>query len=107
MWFPKHEDEAFSLLSDLVGSGSNRIMTSVNLEQEYGTLGGRTLTRKKAIECILVEYNNDMLLKSSSGCANLLIFNSIANEKHHIQDLDNEDKVHVCCKIHCYRFQGN
>ena len=97
MWFPKYEDEVFSLLSDLVGSDSNRILTSVNLEQEYGTLGWRTLTRKKVVKCILVEYNNDMMLKSSSGCANLLIFNSIANEKRHVQDLDNEYKVHVCC----------
>lgn len=39
MWFPKYEDEVFSLLSDLAGSDSNRILTSVNLEQEYGTLG--------------------------------------------------------------------
>ena len=53
------------------------------------------LTRKKIIEFILAEYKNDIMLWSSPGRANLLTFNSAANEKLRIQDLHDEDEVHV------------
>ena len=47
MWFPKHEDEAFSLLSDLVGSYSNQIVLVYRISTKsccvlvavYSTLG--------------------------------------------------------------------
>lgn len=51
----KNEDEAFSLFSDLVGSDSSRMWTPIDLEQEYATLRGSKLTRKKIVECILAD----------------------------------------------------
>lgn len=56
--------------------------------QEYATLVGSKLKRKKIVECILAKYKNDIMRWSSPGRANLLIFNSAANEDRSVQDLD-------------------
>ena len=47
--------------SDLASSNSNRMWTSIDLEQEYTTLKGSRFTRKKNVECILEEYKNDIM----------------------------------------------
>ena len=81
--------------SDLASSNSNRMWTSIDLEQKYTTLKGSRFTRKKNVECILEEYKNDIMQWFSPGRTNILIFNSAANEKLRVQDLDDEDEVQV------------
>lgn len=55
--------------------------------QEYATLVGTSLIRKKIVESILAEGKNDIILWSSPSRANLLIFDSAANENLCVQDL--------------------
>ena len=91
----KDEDQAYTLLSDLFGSNGNRMWTSIDLEEEYINLDGKQLTREKIVERLLNDYQNDIMLLSSPGYANRLVFKSKANDMLRIQELDDEDDVHI------------
>ena len=69
--------------------------TSVDLEQEYRNVGGLTLSRKHLVDRILAIYKNDVILLSSPGIANMLVFKTQANNILRIQETDEEDEIHV------------
>lgn len=88
--FPKGWRWAFSLFSDLDGSDRNRIYTSITRIRPHTRICyscGKQVDEKKIVEYILAESKNDIMLWSSRSCANLLIFNSAANENLCVQNL--------------------
>ena len=94
----KDEDEPFffSLIQMVViAIESTHQLQEYQHIQEYATLVGSRMMRKKIVECILAEAKNDIMLWSSPSRANLLIFNSAANENLCVQNLHDQNEVHV------------
>ena len=85
------ENESYLLLSNLFASNPPRVWTSLYLYDEYVHLGGTSLSRKELIQRLLVEYKNDIVLLSSPGIANILVFKSKASSILRIQMLEDED----------------
>ena len=69
--------------------------TSIDLEKEYKNVGGEILTRKNLVERLLFDYKDDVILLSSPGIANILVFKTQANHILRIQEVDDEDEIHV------------
>ena len=63
------------------------------------------LSRKELIQRLLVEYKNDIILLSSPGIANILVFKSKVSSLLCIQMLEDEDEgnLQVIAKKNCIR----
>ncbi len=86
------ESEPYTLLSNLFASNPSRVWSSLDLYKEYASLGGTSLSRKELVQKLVAEYKNDILLLSSPGIANIIVFKSKANTVLRIQSLDDEDE---------------
>ena len=86
-------EESYLLLSNLFASNSSLVWTSLNLCDEYVKLGGASLSRKALVQRLLTEYKNEVILLSSPGIANILVFKAKANSIVRIQKLEDEDEA--------------
>ena len=73
---------------------------SLDLYVEYVKLGGTSLSRKALVQRLLTEYKNEVILLSSPGIANILVFKAKANSILRIQKLEDEDEaiIHTIAK---------
>lgn len=93
----ENEDTAYNFFSNLLRSDVSRMWTSVDLHNEYANLGGTKLTRSKIIESPLVDCKVGIIVMSSLGLVNILIFKCEANELIGIQEIDDQDETHIRC----------
>ena len=81
-------EESYLLLFNLLASNSSHVWISLDLYDEYVKLGGASLSRKALVHRLLTEYKNEVILLSSPGIANILVFKAKANSILRIQKLE-------------------
>ena len=86
----KDEDNAYSKLCALFKVDPTRMWTSIDLENQYKDYGGTLLKRKELLSNIVKTYKNVILL-SSPGIANIVVFRSHANSILRVQELQTDD----------------
>lgn len=91
------EDHAYPKISKLFRADPYRMWSSVNLEEGYQNEGGTSLSREELVHKIVNEYKNEVILLSSPGIANIVVFKRHASSVLRIHEVktDNDDAIRV------------
>ena len=82
----KKEDEAFRRIFGTLQDDTNRMWTSIELEALYKEKGGSNLSRSKLVKNIHQYFGNKVVVLSSPGLANILIFRTHASSIIRLQE---------------------
>ena len=88
------QDEAYEMVKSIVNSERSSMWTSVDIDLLYQNHGGIQLTRKKLVEKLVNDFSNDLILLSSPGLANVLVFRKHASTIMKITESD-DDEIEV------------
>ena len=91
------KDTVFEAVSNAIKSGVNRVWTSVDMFTLYNEQNGSVLSRRRLTESIIDAFEGDIVMFSSPGLANVLLFQNTAAEVLRLVD-DEEDDL-SCDKL--------
>ena len=84
-------DKAFDTVLNKMLSDKDHIWTSVEIYSIYQSHNGESLTRRALVQKLADQLEPDLLILSSKGLANLLVFRNAANKFLRVQEDDDDD----------------
>lgn len=85
-------DQAFEQIVNELKTNKHEIWTSVGIHNLYMKYGGHTLSRGNLISQICEVFGDDLLVFSSPGLANILVFRNTASDLLRLEELDDDNK---------------
>ena len=83
-------DEAFEMVKSIMDADRATMWTSIEIHQLYQNHSGSKLTRKALVDLLIKDFSNDLILLSSPGLANLLVFRKHASTIMKITESDDD-----------------
>lgn len=89
---PRAIDTAFEAVTSELRADQRRVWSSVEVHASYISFGGSMLSRGLLVNKIADLFGKDLLVLSSPGLANILMFRTTASSMLRIEELDEDDK---------------
>ena len=86
----KSVDEAYEHVKQLLDKDRQNMWTSIEVEKIYQTHGGFRLTRQGLIEQLTKDFATELIILSSPGLANMLVFRKHASSIMKIAEIDDQ-----------------
>ena len=91
----RDQDKAFQSVCETIRSNRDKIWNSVELHQYYVGKGGKDMKRSRLTEKVGETLKDEVIVLSSPGIANIIMFKSKASSTFHVDELGEEIDINL------------